>query len=108
MKNRTLYLYEDLANAIVMQAVSDYAWALSPTAPGKDHAANRYAKRRMREDVESFFEGGGDRWYQTLTNVPASIVKGVARKRAFTNREKRWLDALNCSIRNRQKKQKEV
>ena len=57
--------YERLANAIVLQAVSDYRVALKKI---KAHPKNREAISEALE-IEKFFRSG---WYSQLTDVDSS------------------------------------
>ena len=54
--------WEDLANAIILQAVDDYRRSRRRVRKRKDQ---RDAQQRLRE-VEKFL---GSRWYYQLTNV---------------------------------------
>lgn len=59
--------YENLANAIVLQAVTDYRTAL------KKIKANPRNKDAINEalDIEKFFRSG---WYHTLTSVDGEFL----------------------------------
>jgi hypothetical protein len=59
--------YERLANAIVLQAVSDYRVALKKI---KAHPKNREAIREALE-IEKFFRSG---WYSILTDVDGEYL----------------------------------
>ena len=59
--------YERLANAIILQAVSDYRMALKKI---KAHLKNRQAIDEALE-IESFFRSG---WYQQLTSVDGEYL----------------------------------
>ena len=59
--------YERLANAIILQAVSDYRTALKKI---KAHPKNRQAIDEALE-IERFFRSG---WYQQLTNVDGEYL----------------------------------
>ena len=59
--------YERLANAIVMQAVSDYRVALKKI---KAHPKNREAINEALE-IEKFFRSG---WYSILTDVDGEYL----------------------------------
>ena len=59
--------YERLANAIVLQAVSDYRVALKKI---KAHPKNRQAIDEALE-IERFFRSG---WYQQLTSVDGDYL----------------------------------
>lgn len=63
--------YENLANAIVLQAVKDYKKALFRL---EDHPNNRDAKYEKKK-LEQFFHSG---WYNTLTDLDAdTLIAGV-------------------------------
>lgn len=66
-KNLTVDPYERLANAIILQAVTDYRVALK--------RIKRNPKDRERIDealrIERFFRSG---WYQRLTNVDGEYL----------------------------------
>lgn len=59
--------YERLANAIVLQAVSDYRTALKKI---KAHPKNRQAIDEALE-IEKFFRSG---WYQMITSVDGEFL----------------------------------
>ncbi|MBQ6025961.1 MAG: hypothetical protein IJL20_10175 [Lachnospiraceae bacterium] len=59
--------YERLANAIVLQAVSDYRTALKKI---KAHPKNREAISEALE-IENFFRSG---WYSILTDVDGEYL----------------------------------
>ena len=59
--------YERLANAIVLQAVSDYRVALKKI---KAHPKNREAISEALE-IEKFFQSG---WYSILTDVDGEYL----------------------------------
>ena len=59
--------YERLANAIVLQAVSDYRVALKKI---KAHSKNREAISEALE-IEKFFRSG---WYSILTDVDGEYL----------------------------------
>lgn len=80
--------YEELANAIVLQAVKDYRQAIHflkrhPHTPGLDteDAKNDERKRVLRDkiilneserdDVERFFRSG---WFETLSNLDGEVL----------------------------------
>ena len=54
---KTTHPYEDLANAIILQAL-------------KDHSKERY-----REETERFFKS---EWYECLTDLPSSAILKIA------------------------------
>lgn len=60
-------IYENLANAIVLQAVKDYRDALRTL---KKHP-RRSDARSVKSDCERFFRSS---WYQTLTSVDGEIL----------------------------------
>lgn len=60
-------IYENLANAIVLQAVKDYGDALRTL---KKHP-RRSDARSVKNDCERFFRSS---WYQTLTSVDGEIL----------------------------------
>lgn len=61
--------YEDLANAIVLQAAKDYREALNKL---KEEPENTGAKL-MKVEVESFFRSS---WYKELTSLdPELLIK---------------------------------
>ena len=66
-KNLTEDPYERLANAIVLQAVSDYRVALKKI---KAHPKNREAIGEALE-IEKFFRSG---WYSILTDVDGEYL----------------------------------
>lgn len=59
--------YENLANAIVLQAVKDYREALKRL---KKRSDNKYAMAEAM-DCEQFFHSG---WYRTLTSVDGEYL----------------------------------
>lgn len=59
--------FENLANAIVLQAVKDYRSALQRLK--KDR--NIYSARRMKEEVERFFLSG---WFSELTELNGAFL----------------------------------
>ena len=66
-KNLAEDLYERLANAVVLQAVSDYRVALKKI---KAHPKNREAISEALE-IEKFFRSG---WYSQLTDVDGEYL----------------------------------
>ena len=66
-KNLAEDLYERLANAVVLQAVSDYRVALKKI---KAHPKNREAISEALE-IEKFFRSG---WYSILTDVDGEYL----------------------------------
>lgn len=67
------YFYEQLAIAIVEQAVRDYAKALIVLHRDPDDEA----AWRIRLEAELFFHS---RWLTALTTVPGSVLMGYGRK----------------------------
>lgn len=59
--------YENLANAIVLQAVKDYRSALRTLKRNK----NSYSARRMKEEVERFFLSD---WFSELTELNGAFL----------------------------------
>ena len=59
--------YENLANSIVMQAVSDYRACMRRLAR---HPDNRQAQDE-KEQLLRFFNS---KWYSTLTSIPADYL----------------------------------
>ena len=60
-------IYENLANAIILQAVKDYRMALKSL---KANARNRTAQADKAE-IERFFRS---QWYSTLTDVNGEML----------------------------------
>ena len=70
-----LECYENLANAIILQAVKDYKTVLFRL---EDHPNNRDAQFEKKR-LEGFFHSN---WYNTLTGVQARVkVEAVERRR---------------------------
>ena len=65
MSNITIY--EDLANAIILQAVKDYRMALKSL---KANSRNRAAQADKTE-IERFFRS---QWYSALTSVDGEML----------------------------------
>ena len=85
MSNITIY--EDLANAIILQAVKDYRMALKSL---KANSRNRTAQADKAE-IERFFRS---QWYSALTDVNGEMLIRSLQNQA------RHLDALiNCRLR---------
>jgi hypothetical protein len=61
--------YENLANAIVLQAVRDYREALARAA---SHSA-KDCYQRNKADLERFFRSG---WFGVLTNLDLELLIG--------------------------------
>jgi len=64
---------EDLANAIVMQAVKDWRKAVRTLKKRPRYEA----AKQMRDDCEQFFQSD---WFETLTSVDGSIILRKLRK----------------------------
>ena len=68
--------YENLANAIILQAVKDYREVLA-------RAASYSAKdcyRRSKDDLEGFFRSG---WFGVLTNLDPELLIGRLKQEAM-------------------------
>ena len=68
--------YENLANAIILQAVKDYREVLA-------RAASYSAKdcyRRSKDDLECFFRSG---WFGVLTNLDPELLIGRLKQEAM-------------------------
>ncbi|MDD4291041.1 MAG: hypothetical protein PHX51_02215 [Clostridia bacterium] len=65
--------FQDLANAIVIQAVKDYRGAMRVL---KRYPRNTTAKA-IRKETESFFLS---EWFRTLTNVDGARLLGKLQK----------------------------
>lgn len=59
--------YEDLANAIVLQAVKDWRKAVKTLKKRPRYEA----AKQMRDDCERFFRSD---WFEELTNVDGSVI----------------------------------
>lgn len=59
--------YEELANAIILQAVSDYRTAKRKL---KKHPDNKKAKFRLK-DCERFFQS---KWFEVLTPIDGQML----------------------------------
>ena len=73
--------YENLANAIVLQAFKDYKralWKLSHNPYDSDAARNK-------KKLERFFDSN---WYRLLTDVDADILVGEAKRQVEDRYEK--------------------
>ena len=65
---------EDLANAIVVQAVNDYLAAFKALQSDPDN----FRAKRMQKEVLAFLKS---EWYQTLTNVnPRVLIQHLENK----------------------------
>lgn len=63
--------YENLANAIILQAVKDYKWALHRLDVNPRNQDAMHEKERL----ERFFHSP---WYETLTDLDADrLIEGV-------------------------------
>lgn len=60
--------YEDLANAIVLQAVSDYRYA---TKRMRTHPEEAMIHRRRKKEVKRFIRSA---WFKELTNLDPVIL----------------------------------
>ena len=66
--------WENLANAIVVQAVNDYLAAFKALQSDPDN----FRAKRMQKEVLAFLKS---EWYQTLTNVnPRVIIQHLENK----------------------------
>ena len=76
----TITHYENLANAIVVQAIQDYKAAKKAL---RKNPNNIMAKREIA-DVERFFRS---KWYRVLTGVDASWLMGRIDQTLDSNRK---------------------
>lgn len=74
--------YEELANAIVLQAFKDYRKALFKIVQEPEEWKHRSSKKKL----ERFFHS---KWYRTLTNLDPAILMQEAKRQADINVE-RW------------------
>lgn len=74
--------YEELANAIVLQAFKDYRKALFKLVQEPEEWKHRSSKKKL----ERFFHS---KWYRTLTNLDPAILMQEAKRQANINVE-RW------------------
>lgn len=74
--------YEELANAIVLQAFKDYRKALFKLVQEPEEWKHRSSKKKL----ERFFHS---KWYRTLTNLNPAILMQEAKRQADINVE-RW------------------
>ncbi len=58
---------ENLANAIILQAVKDYRAALKKLSRGRKNSNAEY----MKQDCERFFRS---KWFEALTSVDGEIL----------------------------------
>ena len=72
--------YENLANAIILQAVKDYRMALAGL---KRHPSN-YKMQYLKKDVESFFLSN---WFVELTDLDGQALLEQLRKEAESGEE---------------------
>lgn len=67
-------IYQDFANAIVLQAVKDYRLALRKLLKNPRHAATL----RRKEEIAQFFRSG---WFACLTALdPATLISKLDRE----------------------------
>lgn len=71
--------YEDLANAIIIQAINDYAYS--------DQRADKEDPVTTRNEVEAFFRG---KWITCLTNVDPQYLLRVAKEKRKKVNQKNW------------------
>ena len=74
--------YEELANAIVLQAFKDYRKALFKMVQEPEEWKHRSSKKKL----ERFFHS---KWYRTLTDLDPAILMQEAKRQAGINVE-RW------------------
>ena len=74
--------YEELANAIVLQAFKDYRKALFKLVQEPEEWNHRSSKKKL----ERFFHS---KWYRTLTDLDPAILMQEAKRQADINVE-RW------------------
>ena len=74
--------YEELANAIVLQAFKDYRKALLKLVQEPEEWKHRSSKKKL----ERFFHS---KWYRTLTDLNPAILMQEAKRQADINVE-RW------------------
>ena len=74
--------YEELANAIVLQAFKDYRKALFKIVQEPEEWKHRSSKKKL----ERFFHS---KWYRTLTNLNPAILMQEAKRQADVSIE-RW------------------
>ena len=72
--------YEDLAGAIILQAVKDYRMALEGL---KRHPSN-YKMQYLKKDVERFFLSS---WFVELTDLDGRMLMEQLRKEADFDEE---------------------
>lgn len=66
-KNHSITNYENLANAIILQAVKDYQTALKCLDRNPSNRSAQFDKA----EVERFFRS---QWYSALTNVDGELL----------------------------------
>lgn len=66
-KNHSMTNYENLANAIILQAVKDYRTALKCL----DRNPNNRSAQSDKTEVERFFRS---QWYSALTSVDGEML----------------------------------
>ena len=74
--------YEELANAIVLQAFKDYRKTLFKLVQEPEEWKHRSSKKKL----ERFFHS---KWYRTLTDLNPAILMQEAKRQADINVE-RW------------------
>lgn len=74
--------YEELTNAIVLQAFKDYRKALFKMVQEPEEWKHRSSKKKL----ERFFHS---KWYRTLTDLDPAILMQEAKRQAGINVE-RW------------------
>lgn len=74
--------YEELANAIVLQAFKDYRKALFKLVQEPEEWKHQSSKKKL----ERFFHS---KWYRTLTDLDPAILMQEAKRQADINVE-RW------------------
>lgn len=67
--------YENLANAIILQAAKDYRKALGTLK----NNPKSYAARRLKKEVEKFFLSS---WFVELTDLDGEVLMQDLRKEA--------------------------
>ena len=72
--------YEELANAIVMQAVKDWRKAVKTLKKRPRHEPSK----QMKEDCERFFRS---QWFEDLTDVDGSFILRKLKQEAGTDDE---------------------
>lgn len=84
--SENMVCYENLANAIILQAVKDYKWALHQLDVNPKNRDAMHEKERL----ERFFHSP---WYEALTDLDADrLIEGVqerVRQEAAKRRKKK-------------------